>query len=205
MKLKYYLRGLGIGILVTAALFLSGTKQTRPMSDAEIIAKAKELGMIESPVLAELESTSEEEISVEETSEELLTTTDEETVQETITEEESTETQSTVEETTVEETTIEESSVEESTIEESEEETSEEESSEEPSQAGETIHVVVNGGEGSDTVSRRLQELGLVDDAGAYDKYLMQNGYDRRIAAGNHYIPMGASWEEIAKLLCSRQ
>lgn len=47
MKLKYYLRGLGIGILLTT-LVLSmsyGTKKNTELSDEEIIERAKELGM----------------------------------------------------------------------------------------------------------------------------------------------------------------
>ncbi len=48
MKLKYYLRGMGIGIILTAIVMgfaLGGRKQT--LSDAEIIQRAKALGMIE--------------------------------------------------------------------------------------------------------------------------------------------------------------
>ena len=48
MKLKYYLRGMGIGIILTAIVMgfaLGGRKAT--ISDAEVIQRAKELGMIE--------------------------------------------------------------------------------------------------------------------------------------------------------------
>ena len=68
---------------------------------------------------------------------------------------------------------------------------------------GQVISIMVNKGEGSDTVSQRLYEAGLVEDPYEYDRYLMQNGYDRRISAGEHLIPSGSDWQEIAKLLCS--
>ena len=48
MKLKYYLRGMGIGIILTAIVMgfaLGGRKAT--LSDAEIIQRAKALGMID--------------------------------------------------------------------------------------------------------------------------------------------------------------
>jgi len=32
---------------------------------------------------------------------------------------------------------------------------------------------------------------------------LMQNGYDKRIGAGEHMVPMGADWQEIAQILTS--
>ncbi len=48
MKLKYYLRGMGIGIILTAIVMgfaLGGRKAT--LSDAEIIQRAKALGMVD--------------------------------------------------------------------------------------------------------------------------------------------------------------
>lgn len=69
MKLKYYLRGLGIGILVTALIMGFTTRDSRPLTDAEIKAAAAELGMVESDSLrlADLpqEPTPEPEITPE--------------------------------------------------------------------------------------------------------------------------------------------
>lgn len=51
MNLKYYLRGLGLGIVLTAVLMgiMSGGKER--LTDEEIIVKAKALGMVEETVL----------------------------------------------------------------------------------------------------------------------------------------------------------
>ena len=47
MKRKYYMRGLGLGILVTAILCaVALPKKTEPMTDEEIIARAEELGYV---------------------------------------------------------------------------------------------------------------------------------------------------------------
>ena len=46
MKLKYYLRTLGIGIFVTA-LILTVSSKLHGVSDEEVIQRAKELGMTE--------------------------------------------------------------------------------------------------------------------------------------------------------------
>lgn len=47
MKLKYYLRGLGIGIIVTTVLLMIAFALHKPvMSDADVINRAKQLGMI---------------------------------------------------------------------------------------------------------------------------------------------------------------
>lgn len=45
MKLKYYMRGLGIGILVTTIVLTLGGKKER-LSDKEIMARAGKLGMV---------------------------------------------------------------------------------------------------------------------------------------------------------------
>lgn len=47
MKLKYYLRGFGLGILLTAILMIIVTHNSRKeLSNAEIINKAEALGMV---------------------------------------------------------------------------------------------------------------------------------------------------------------
>ncbi len=54
MELKSYLRGLGLGIIITAVIM--GFSKNRSMTNEEIIAKAKQLGMTENTVLTEMES-----------------------------------------------------------------------------------------------------------------------------------------------------
>lgn len=67
------------------------------------------------------------------------------------------------------------------------------------------IVITIERGNGSDTVSRKLFEAGLIDSAAEYDKYLMANGYDRKLSIGNHEIPVGATEEEMAKILCGQK
>ena len=47
MKLKYYLRGLGIGIVVTAFIFMITSGKKEELSDAEIRERAAQLGMVD--------------------------------------------------------------------------------------------------------------------------------------------------------------
>lgn len=46
MKLKYYLRGLGIGIVVTAVILTIANHLGNKMSDEDIIKRAAKLGMV---------------------------------------------------------------------------------------------------------------------------------------------------------------
>lgn len=52
MERKYYLRGLGIGIVVTAIIMGIALSGDKAMTDEEIISRAKKLGMVENTVLA---------------------------------------------------------------------------------------------------------------------------------------------------------
>ncbi len=69
MEKKYYLRGLGLGIIVTAVIMgiaLSGGAAGREMTDEEVIARARELGMTENTRLLEpTEENQEEETPAE--------------------------------------------------------------------------------------------------------------------------------------------
>ena len=81
MKLKYYLRGMGIGIILTAIVMgfaLGGRKAT--ISDAEVIERAKALGMIDptSGVLTQTTDGADENEENTSTSSEALDQTGEE-------------------------------------------------------------------------------------------------------------------------------
>lgn len=66
---------------------------------------------------------------------------------------------------------------------------------------GETVTIVVVEGDGSYTVSRRLEEAGLIEDAREFDNYLIENGYSKTIRTGTYRIPLGATWEEIVDII----
>ena len=71
-----------------------------------------------------------------------------------------------------------------------------------PAPAGDVAILVISRGESSMTVSRNLQELGLVEDYRAFDRFLCDNGYDHSISTGTHEISLGATYEEIAGIIC---
>ncbi len=56
----------------------------------------------------------------------------------------------------------------------------------------------VKQGDSSVSVARRAEEMGLVESAVEFDRFLCQNGYDRRISPGSYQISAMASQKEIA-------
>ncbi len=224
MKLKYYLRGLGTGIIVTALILGLTGRQQEKLSDAQIKERAKQLGMVEQTVLSDLQqeteqaSTEEESLASEEETEEtpsmetISTETAEaetETVQpeselaesEAEDEEEAVSEKETEEERDVANLAKEEAEKEEASIEAAKQEAEEAKVQE---QATETVRISVRSGDSSWPVSKKVQAAGLVSDARAFDDFLCDNGYSRFLRAGEYDIPVGASEEEIAKILARR-
>lgn len=181
MKLKYYLRGLGIGILVTTVILSLAGVGRKNMTDEEVVKRAKELGMVESTLLSDLpDQTKTDEVRPTEPEISLQPETSEP--------EESASTLETPvapEETPVapEETPV----------------SPEDGNPDIP--AGETVTLVIGRGESSTTVSKNLKKAGIVEDAAAFDRFLCNNGYDKKIITGTYEIPYGASEEEIAKII----
>ena len=64
------------------------------------------------------------------------------------------------------------------------------------------VVVYLESGYGSEYASGKVYEAGLVTSATELNQYLIRNGLDRNLKAGNHEIPVGATIEEIARILC---
>ena len=209
MKLKYYLRGLGIGIAVTALVLALAGGGKESLTDEEIIARAKELGMVESVTLSQLaEDKTSEEVSedISEEDSENVTSEDEDASLVTSENEEVSEVNSSENaQGTSGAETSEESNFEENASESASEVTSEVNSETQTSEViDEYVIVEVGAGDGSDTVSRKLEALGMVEDAQMYDDFLCANGYDKILQTGVHEIPRTADWDTIAEILAGR-
>lgn len=206
MKLKYYLRGLGIGMIVTALIlgisFSNRQDQTSQiMTDDQIRERAAELGMVDSSELTLAALQNSEKQPTEGTPEETTQTQEQNNIE---TEPETTvpaETQATVEpETTQEPEATAEPEPEKTAAPET---TAEQEVTEAP-QRTQTASITIQRGDDSGSASRRLYEAGLVENAKAFDNYLCNNGYSRSINPGTYEIAPGTSEEEIAKIITGK-
>jgi hypothetical protein len=65
----------------------------------------------------------------------------------------------------------------------------------------EYIEVTVSRGDDSSKVSRKLYNAGIVDSASEFDAFLAQHGYDKKITVGVKTIYSTDSWQEIAERL----
>ena len=220
MKLKFYLRGIGLGIIVAVALCISAGMKNDQISDEEIIKRAEALGMVpsretlnESVDEAIRDGLETEEMTENDASGDAAAVKVNENIP--ATEPDETEVNpdeadnSNFDETppaagsdgaaTPKVTPTLTKEVTPALTKEADKDTNDTEND------TEYITVVVERGSGSDTVARKIEAAGLVANASEFDRYLCNNGYDKRISAGNHKIPINAREEEIAKILCNMQ
>ena len=194
MKLKYYLRGLGIGILVTAVIMgVTQGSRKETLSDREIRERAAALGMVEpGNSLADLEAAETPAATeIPEAAETPAATEIPEAIETPVATEtpEAAETPAATEAPAATETP-------EVTARPTQKPAEEEE--------GSSYTFEIQAGDSSYQVAYRLQQAGLVADARDFDNYLCSKGYDRKLKTGSYEIPETATEEEISEILCGR-
>ena len=231
MELKYYLRGLGLGIVVTAVIMGLALSGKRTMTDEEVIARAKTLGMVEnteSMLLSDAAAQEDDEAQEAEETEQVAEPAEQEPQEEAT--EESTEEESVMEENsqtdvTEEDNTEEEDSEDEQAVTGSQENDLAEQDAEEAADAkqpetdvSETqteqaatgtedtdnqkdVTITIVSGDSSYSVAKKLADAGVVLTAQSYDAYLCANGYDKKLRTGTFTIPKTASDEQIARIV----
>ena len=218
MNLKYYLRGLGVGIVVTSLILgigLGSRKET--LSNEEIKERARELGMVEESItVAEAAAQKEEEAqeaevtvapvpeeNAESDAEPIVSAEPEVSSEPAVSTGAAPEASEKPNVSAASEpaasTAAEAGATPEAGVKPVADE-AEEDNGTAPEK--EIVDITINPGEGSYVISQKLEQSGLIDDAAEYDAYLCDNGYHTKLRAGVHKIPMGSTREEIAKLLC---
>ena len=207
MKLKYYLRGVGIGIIfATLVMTVSSFVHKNNLTDEYIIKEAKKLGMImkeddkgNNSLFGNNDTETTEDSQVEEDTQ----LNEDSQVAESESESES---QVVVPETPSEseEPSESEAPVESEAPSEPEKPSESETPSESESDAVEYVTVVVAKGDYARQVAEKVKAAGLIEDAEDFRKYMGNHGYASKLHPGSYKIPVGADYEEICKILISR-
>lgn len=182
MRLKYYLRGLGLGIIFAVIIMMigfHGNKQS--MSDTEIIEKAKTLGMVEAKNIS---GTVADEYNSEKTGSSAANSDDSSQKAETEQDSQMQDSQ------TAQEDTQPAADAKQETV--------------EPQDAVTTYTISVTSQDTCRTIAEKLKALNLVDDAEQFRIYMGQKGADHFIADGEHVIPQGASYDDIITILTQK-
>lgn len=190
MRRKYFMRGMGLGIIITALIFtISSFFTNGTMSRSEIIAEAKKLGMVMQDA-------------------DTLENTDNKDNDNTDNNNKANESDNTLESS--EEQTGEKKSVVNLTGDEvspAPNETTDpttEANENAPSEDSNAVSFQIRSGEDSLIVSANLYKAGLIKNPTEYNTYLEKNGYDKLLRTGNYKIVPGSSDESIAKKLTGK-
>ena len=175
---KYFLRGMGFGILVTVVLFSVALVFYNPDDDSNNST-------------ASVTDESAKEQSFEDLNEK---------------EEESVENTDSADANSVEESdTSDTDSVEESDASESANTKTASDTSAEPNEAPtDLVSFKVSAGESSYKVAENLYRAGLIDNPGTFNTFLEQNGYDNTIRVGTFHISKDSTYEQIANTIASK-
>ncbi len=210
MKFKYMIRGLGIGVIMTAAVM--GAYNRQAVADARV-AVLKEYGIGEESRLVDGTETSEENDASsvpEETTQPVIARNEEkESEIQSVLDEAMDNEQSDVPETPAENTSGGEVAATQPAGEGNGEEAPlgtaavvTPDGEEGTPENG--IRITISRGDDSGTISRKLYNAGLIENADEYDAFLMQHGYDKKLSTGTKNINASDSWQEIAEKLTTK-
>lgn len=180
MRFKYYLRGIGIGILFSVFIMIISINLHKKdmISDDEIVSRAKELGMImpdnseDSEDIIDTEVVKDTELGFGQTitNTEIITPDGTESV-----------------------IVTKNNKAEENKSNKSDKE-----------QDFDSVTIIVKRGDVCRNIAETLFEYGLVDDAEEFRKFMGKKGYASKIHTGEYVINRGATYEEIAKILVEK-
>ena len=201
MRLKYYLRGLGLGIIFAVFIMMVGYRNHgSSMSDSEIIEKAKALGMVETEDSSGMKSDKKTDNKIDEKSDKKTDTSEPDT---------------TIADTSAAEDTqigtdntdadnIAGTADADTTAPSDVAATDSAASDTAQPQQNTTFTVTVGSGDTCRMIAERLQAAGIIDDAEKFRAYMGQKGVDQFIADGSHEIPYGASYDDIINILTQK-
>ena len=209
MNVKSYLKGIGVGMIV-ASLILIIAGNMNKVSDEDVIARAKELGYVQStsvsqPEVVDNTSSNTEQKKIEdsdkvESTENNDANTDnakaddkatdvntnnenaEDKAYDANADSSTTETANTTNDTTVSDDS--------------------DKTADNNATSSETVKVEIKSGMSSESAALAVKNAGLVESDTEFNKYLCSEGYDKRLRVGSFDIPKDADFETIAKSLC---
>lgn len=201
MRLKYYLRGLGLGIIFAVFIMMVGYhNHGSSMSDSEIIEKAKALGMVETEDSSGMKSDKKTDNKTDEKSDKKTDTSEPDTaIADTSAAED---TQTGTDNTDAD--NIAGAADADTTAPSDVAATDSAASDAAQPQQNTTFTVTVGSGDTCRMIAERLQAAGIIDDAEKFRAYMGQKGVDQFIADGNHEIPYGASYDDIINILTQK-
>ena len=226
MKFKYFLRGLGVGVLFCTFIVFAAyqTSPNKLLTDEEVKARAKELGMVEAETELDKVLQGDKNKKDNETTENSETTEDGQSTEDGAVTEDNQSTENPNSEndaaSAAGNTTEPPKSTEEGSVTKQPKSTEVNNTTEQPKKTPEgnttteavgdgdevtTATITVKRGMQSSTVARELEEKGIIKSASDFDNYLNKKGYSTKICVGTYSVKSSDSYETLAKILMKKK
>lgn len=181
MRFKYYIRGFGLGMILTTIVLMVAFHIHGGMTEEQIKKEAQKLGMVDA---------SEKDVNEEKTSqnESLNSGKQEESEQ--------------LSQNNPDDEPLDTNHPEESQQPSSEKDTSNP-SPITPEPPSEPVYVVIviENGDSCKVLAQKLYEKNLISDIDDFRAFMQKKDYDNNLHTGTYRIPEGATYEDIAKIL----
>lgn len=198
MKLKYYLRGIGIGMIVTTIILMItfAVHGNQPLTDDEIRERAAELGMVMveglpvSDTLADTDQSGQGD-------DEKDGADDAQAASQSPSGDGANDAKADADGDAAKD--------DQNGSKAQEQENGDKKENRPQRDVVEQVEITIVGGEYSNDVCRKLKRAGLIEDIDDFNKYLSDGGYDNLIQPGNYTIPTGADYDEIIKIITEKE
>ena len=196
MKLKYYLRGMGIGIIVTTVILMIvfALHKNETLTDDQIRERAAALGMVMPDALDDSEKLSDpvENAGNGTALDEEASASDQKDAADVQTPEAKPQNNG------------KDTSQNVGKSDQTDQTDQADKSDKNNVETIEQVELSIVGGEYSDDVCKKLKRAGVIDDADDFNKYLSEGGYDSLIQPGTYIIPKDADYNTIVKMITER-
>lgn len=202
MKLKYYLRGIGIGLIVTTLVMMIAfmLHKDELLSDDEIIERAAALGMVMPEETVTRDTLSDNSGSQPETLDASESEAEDGETDDAVSDDKASDNKAVDDEAGASE---EDAQTQED---DSDAASGKKNKSDETEQTvDEQVELSIVGGEYSDIVSQKLYKAGVIEDAEDFNKYLADGGYDNLIQPGTYTISVGADYDTIISIITEQE
>lgn len=216
MKLKYYMRGLGIGIIITALIMSFGTPKEK-LTDKEIIKRAEALGMVMKEetnknldaVLEGLRPSKgpDSQAGEEVTEDPQATPVEEPSVTPGTEATQAPAKEAGQEDTTGQVETVEQAdeTIQDQTADQADEVKASPEKLETTNQGSREITFTIEAGMSSRQIARLLESIGLIKSATDFNDYILGKGKTGVIRTGTYTVPEEVSYSELLKIITTAQ
>ena len=199
MNVKSYLKGIGVGMIV-ASLILIIAGNMNKVSDEDVIARAKELGYVQSTSVSQPEevdntSSNTEQKKIEDSDKVESTENNDANTDNAKADDKATDVNTNNENA---EDKAYDANADSSTTESA----NSDKTADNNATSSETVKVEIKSGMSSESAALAVKNAGLVESDTEFNKYLCSEGYDKRLRVGSFDIPKDADFETIAKSLC---